>query len=78
MDKCKHVENEVNMETQNSGFDPRLRYTINEACALLRVSRAYLYGQIGDDAIRVIRDGRRVYVPGSEILRRSTLPARAA
>ncbi len=56
-------------------FDERLRYSIPEASALLRQSRAKTYLDIRAGLIRVIRDGARTYVPGSEILKRSAIPA---
>lgn len=56
-------------------FDERLRYTIPEASLLLRQSRAKTYIDIRNGNLRVIRDGKRVYIPGSEIVRRSTLAA---
>jgi hypothetical protein len=59
-------------------FDPLQRYEIPEANALLRQSNAKTYGDIKAGKIRVIRDGGRTYVPGSEIARLSTLPADAA
>jgi excisionase family DNA binding protein len=54
---------------------PIERYTIDEACAYLRCSPAKIFPQIADGTIRVIREGRRTYVPGSEIVRLSTLSA---
>jgi hypothetical protein len=51
------------------------RYPIAQANKLLAQSRAKTYQDIANGNLRVIRDGRRVYVPGSEIIRRSTLPA---
>jgi len=55
-------------------FDERLRYTINEASTLLRQSRAKTYIDMQDGKLHVIRDGKRVYIPGTEIVRRSKLP----
>ena len=59
-------------------LDAQQRYTILEAAAYLRVSRAYIFRLIADRKIRAIKDGSRTYVPGTEIARRSKLPARAA
>jgi hypothetical protein len=56
-------------------FDPRQRFTINETAALLRQSRAKIYIDMKAKLLRTIKDGKRRYVPGSEILRRSALPA---
>jgi len=55
-------------------LDPLQRYSIPEANALLRQSNARTYQQIKAGELRVIKDGGRSYVPGSEIVRRSTLP----
>jgi hypothetical protein len=54
---------------------PMQRYSIPEANALLRQSNARTYQQIKAGELRTIRDGGRTYIPGSEIVRRSTLPA---
>ncbi len=59
-------------------LDPRQRYTINEACALLRQSRAKTYQDIKGGSLAVIKDGRRTYVPGCEIAARSTVHGEAA
>lgn len=56
-------------------IDPRQRYDINEAAAALRQCRATLYKAIRKGLLRTIRDGKRRYVPGTEIIRHSTLPA---
>lgn len=55
-------------------LDAQQRYTIPEASDLLRQSRAKTYKDITAGNIRVIKDGSRTYIPGSEIIRRSTLP----
>lgn len=54
--------------------DPNLRYAVDLACAYLSISRAKLYEKIAAGEIKTISDGRRRFVPGSEILRLSTLP----
>jgi excisionase family DNA binding protein len=56
-----------------SVFDERQRYTVPEAARLLRVSRAHLYKLFSAGSIRTIRDGRRIFVPGSEIAARSAV-----
>jgi len=56
-------------------LDPLQRYSIPEANALLRQSNARTYQQIKAGELRTIRDGGRTYIPGSEIARRSMLPA---
>lgn len=55
-------------------LDPNQRYSINETLALLRTSRSHLYEKIRSGEIKTLADGRRRYVPGSEILRLSGLP----
>ncbi len=55
--------------------DSNRRYPIIPASKLLAQSRAKTYKDIANGTLRVIRDGRRVYIPGSEIIRRSTLAA---
>jgi hypothetical protein len=54
---------------------PHRRYPIDVASELLDQSRAKTYLDIRAGKLAVIKDGRRTYVPGSEIIRRSTLPA---
>lgn len=54
-------------------IDPNQRYQIDEANAYLRQSRAKTYNDITAGNLKVIRDGARVYVPGTELIRRSTL-----
>jgi hypothetical protein len=56
-------------------LDPLQRYEIHEAGAYLRQSRAQTYKQIKRGELRVIKDGKRAYIPGSEIARKSALPA---
>ncbi len=55
-------------------LDPLQRYSIPETNVLLRQSNARTYQQIKTGELRVIKDGARTYVPGSEIVRRSALP----
>jgi hypothetical protein len=57
-------------------IDPQQRYNIPETALYLRCSRAWVFHLIGEAELRIIRDGRRVYVPGTEIIRRSRLPSR--
>lgn len=56
-------------------LDLSQRYTIPEAVNYLRIGRAYLYERIAKGEIRCVVDGRRRYVPGTEIARLSALPA---
>ena len=52
-------------------LDPQQRYTVEEANSYLRQSRAKTYQDISAGLIRTIKDGRRTYIPGSEIIARS-------
>ena len=54
--------------------DLNQRYTIPEASAILRQSTAKTYTDIKAGNLRIIKDAARTYVPGSELIRRSTLP----
>lgn len=56
---------------RHGSVDVDQRYSIDEASALLRQSRSQTYKQIESGDLSVIKDGRRTYVPGSEIVRRS-------
>jgi excisionase family DNA binding protein len=48
-------------------LDIHQRYDIGEAVRYLRISRARLYQKIASGEIRLIKDGRRSFVPGSAI-----------
>lgn len=50
------------------------RYSVTEACSRLRIGRAKLYEDIKQGKIKIIKDGSRTFIPGSEIIRLSTLP----
>jgi excisionase family DNA binding protein len=52
-------------------LDERQRYTVEESLDYLRVSRARLYENINAGEITAIKDGRRTFIPGSEIARLS-------
>lgn len=56
-------------------LDHHQRYTINESVCYLKIGRSRIYDLIRAGEIRTIRDGSRVFIPGTEIARRSTLPA---
>jgi hypothetical protein len=51
------------------------RYTLNEAVTYLRHSPWLLAQRIRAGEIKTIKEGKRVYVPGSELLRMTTLSA---
>lgn len=65
------------MSPQNAPLpqlDERQRYSVPEAIAYLRTSRRSIYALIGSGSLRVLKEGRRTYVPGSEIARLSRVP----
>jgi hypothetical protein len=70
----KRNSNRTRVKVPPPLLDERQRYTAQQAGALLRQSLSETYRQIAAGAIESIRSGRRVYVPGSEIVRLSTLP----
>lgn len=54
-----------------SPLDPLQRYTIDEALNYLRTSRATFYEKVNAGVIRLLKDGRRSYVPGTAIIEQS-------
>lgn len=56
-------------------IDERQRYSFAEACAVLRFSAAHGYKEIAAGRLNVIREGRRTYVHGTELIRRSSVPS---
>lgn len=52
-------------------LDVQQRYTIEESKAYLRLSRPGVYAKIRRGELKIIKDGTRTYVPGSEIARLS-------
>jgi len=54
-------------------FSRELRYPVEVAAGFLSVSRAHLWKHIKAGTIATIRDGKRVFVPGTEIVRLSSL-----
>lgn len=61
-----------------SPLDPHQRYSIEEAIAYLRSSRKTLFDDIKQGRLATIKEGKRRFVPGSEIVRRSQAPRVAA
>jgi prophage regulatory protein len=53
--------------------DVAQRYTIAEATSYLRISHASVYKEINVGRIKVLKQGKRTFVPGSEIARLSIL-----
>lgn len=58
-------------------IDEKQRYTVLEAMRYLRISKPSIYRLIATDGIATITQGRRRFVPGSEIARLSRAPAEA-
>ncbi|HEX3915546.1 MAG TPA: helix-turn-helix domain-containing protein [Steroidobacteraceae bacterium] len=56
-------------------LDERQRYTIVEAIRYLRTSRQSIYNLISTGGIATINQGKRRFVPGSEIARLSRVAA---
>jgi hypothetical protein len=54
--------------------DPLRRYNTLQAQEYLQLSNGAFYQAVHAGRIRVIKDGRKAYVPGQEIVRLSTLP----
>src|SRR5882724_7315243 len=54
-------------------LDVARRYTIAEAVSYLRISHASIYKEINCGRMRVLKHGKRTFVPGSEIARLSRL-----
>ncbi len=61
------------LPTPLSPLDARQRYSVDEGIAYLRESRSRLYEKIASGELKIIKDGRRTYVPGSELIRLSRL-----
>jgi len=55
-------------------LDPLQRYAVNESARYLKRAPSTCWLLIAKGHIRVIREGGRTFVPGSEIARLSRLP----
>jgi excisionase family DNA binding protein len=53
-------------------LDKQRRYTVEQALLYLSTSRVTLYKLIHAKKIKAIKEGRRTYIPGSEIVRVSS------
>jgi excisionase family DNA binding protein len=53
-------------------LDPRQRYTPEEAAAYLRMSRKRVFDDIREGRLNSLKEGKRRYIPGTEIARRSS------
>src|SRR5258708_26086732 len=56
-----------------SPVDVAQRYTVKEATGYLRISHASIYKKTKARRLRVLKHGKRTFVPGSEIARLSRL-----
>jgi hypothetical protein len=66
------------MSAQNSQvapLDPLRRYSIQQSLVLLSTSRASLYKAIKSGKVKTISEGKRRFLPGSEIARLCAVPA---
>lgn len=54
-------------------IDAAQRYEVQESIDYLRTCRKTFYDDVKAGRIRLIKDGRRSYVHGSELIRRSAL-----
>jgi hypothetical protein len=59
-------------------LDQAQRYSIEEAITYLRSSRKTVFDDIREGRLASIKEGKRRFIPGSEIARRSRLPSQAA
>jgi excisionase family DNA binding protein len=59
-------------------LDQYRRYSVLEGAAYLGICRARVYQKIKSGELRVIKDGARTLIPGSEIARLSSLPDQGA
>jgi hypothetical protein len=71
----KHKNPALDPRTPIAPLDPLRRYRIDDAAAYLGISRAQLYIDIRSFKIATIREGKRHFVPASEIVRLSSVPA---
>lgn len=59
--------------TPPTSIDPTQRYSLAEASAILRQSTGKTFQDMREGRLAVIREGRRTYVHGSELIRRSAI-----
>ena len=60
-------------QTHLAPLDPNQRYSVKEALAYLRVSRNLFYADIAAGRLKIIKSGKRTFVPGTEIIRLSRI-----
>lgn len=56
-------------------LDPARRYDVPTACRYLGISRPWLYRKVERGDLKLIRDGRRTFVAGTDIARLCQAPA---
>lgn len=61
--------------TQLGPLDPLRRYPVEEALKYLATSRATFYKDVAAGKIKTIQNGKRRFVPGSEIVRLCSVAA---
>jgi len=59
-------------------LDANQRYSLAESWEILRQSPAKTFDDIKKGKLRVFKDGKRTYVPGYELIRRSRPPESSA
>jgi hypothetical protein len=55
-------------------LDPQQRYSVEEAILYLRSSRKTFFDDVRLGRIGTIKEGKRRFIPGTELVRRSRLP----
>ena len=68
----------LQMQQHLAPLDPHQGYSVPEAIACLRTSRRTLYQLIDRGALHKIKQGRRTFIAGSEIIQLSQAPAAVA
>lgn len=55
--------------SQSSSPTPRLRHSIPESAELLSISQRQVWRKVAAGELKIVRDGRRVFIPRSELER---------
>jgi len=69
--KHKTVQAPAPARQQLAPLDNSQRYDVPEALSYLRIGRKKFYENVAAGTIKIIKDGRRTFVPGAEIARLS-------
>jgi hypothetical protein len=72
------LQRKMKVRAMLPALDLAQRYSIDEAIVYLRLSRKTVFDDIREGRLVTIQEGKRRFVPGSEIARRSRLPCQAA